>query len=82
LQNLLQVDGVCVITTSASGLIRVYELRNDESLHLIFESENVRLPSGTSFTFRPIHCATVSNHHIYYGDDGMNIKVLDWKNSQ
>ncbi|ELU07460.1 hypothetical protein CAPTEDRAFT_209463 [Capitella teleta] len=76
----IDVEGHHVFTSSASGLIRVYELRN-ETLHLIYESENAKLPCGSLCSFRPIHCVGVSHQMVYYGDDGMNLKVLDWRNS-
>lgn len=78
---IFQVENNYVYTCSASGLLCVYELRG-ESLHLVYESENVRIESGAECIQRSIHSMAVSRQKLYYGDDGMNVKVLDWEHSE
>ena len=60
------------------GVIKIYNF-HDTRLHLVFESENVRLESGEAVTWRRILSLATVNERVYYGDDGMNIKVLQWK---
>ncbi len=75
---LFQVDGSFVYSSSHDGLIQVYELREKE-LHVMFVSENVKSTSGSQLPWRPIRSMCVTNQKIYFGDDGMNVKALDWK---
>eukprot|EP00057_Strongylocentrotus_purpuratus_P031747 XP_785533.3 PREDICTED: probable E3 ubiquitin ligase complex SCF subunit sconB [Strongylocentrotus purpuratus] len=73
----IKVRGRQVVTASNDGVIKLWELR-DRSLHVIFESENIRSQSGT-LVQRPIMSLGLSKSDIYYGDEGTNVKVLDWK---
>ncbi len=75
---LLQVCGDTVATSSADGMIKVYQAR-DCRLCPVFESENVKSTSGVRLSWRHIRSLEMANHIVYYGDDGMNIKALDWK---
>jgi hypothetical protein len=45
----------------------------------LFVSENIRCENNGHLTQRHIRGFDVKNSMIYYGDDGTNIKVLDWK---
>ncbi|XP_041480023.1 pre-mRNA-splicing factor PRP46-like [Lytechinus variegatus] len=73
----IKVRGQRVVTASSDGVIKLWELR-DRSLHVIFESENIHSQSGT-LVQRPIMSLGLSDTDIYYGDEGTNIKILDWK---
>jgi len=48
-------------------------------LHCVFVSENVRDLSGHSLHMRPVRVLTGQGDKLFYGDDGVNIKVLTWK---
>lgn len=68
-----------VITASADGVIKVWELR-DNSLHPVFVSENVKpVVPRMKLHVRKVHTLSESKNVIYYGDNGLNIKVLDWR---
>ncbi|XP_063965562.1 uncharacterized protein LOC129276772 [Lytechinus pictus] len=73
----IKVRGQQVVTASSDGVIKLWELR-DTSLHVIFESENIHSQSGT-LVQRPIMSLGLSDTDIYYGDEGTNVKILDWK---
>ncbi len=75
-----------VASGSTDGLINVYELR-DAKLHLMFESENVKLDKSSctgpgNLICRQIRSLILKNPNIYYGDEGMNIKALNWKKGE
>ena len=74
----MQVEGSYVFTSSALGVLQVFQLR-DHALHLLYESDDAKLASGARALHRPIRCLAIANQKLYYGDDGMNLKVLDWK---
>ena len=77
---LFQVEGSCVYSCSIDGVIKVFDLR-DTKLYPVFVSENVKLEGSPRATviWRQIKCLAVSDQNIYYGDEGMNLKVLNWK---
>ena len=75
-----------VASGSTDGIINVYELR-DAKLHLMFESENIKLDTSSSaghgtLVCRQIRSLILQNPNVYYGDEGMNIKALDWKKGE
>ena len=72
------MHGDFIFTSSADGLINVYEIR-DHSLCTVFVSENIKMSNGMQPACRPVLCLQPTNDAIFYGDDGLNIKVLDWK---
>lgn len=75
----LKVSGNKIVTASADGMIKLWELR-DNSLHPIFVSENVKpLTSRMNLIVRKIHTTALKDSKIYFGDDGQNVKVLDWR---
>lgn len=75
----LEVSLDKVITASADGVIKVWELR-DNSLHPVFVSENVKpVVPRMKLHVRKVHTLSESKNVIYYGDNGLNIKVLDWR---
>jgi len=68
---------------SEDGIIKIYKLEKD-SLSCIYVSENVNVISpNSSLHSRPIYSIYISDSEVlYYGDNGHNIKMLDWKNNQ
>ncbi|XP_072175161.1 uncharacterized protein [Diadema setosum] len=77
----IKVKGEKVVTASEDGVIKLWELR-DQSLHVMFESENVHNQSGEgALVQRPITSLGIAGDCVYYGDDGTNVKVLDWRNA-
>ena len=62
----------------ANGLIRVYQLR-DVQLHLVFVSESAKMEGGEQLLCRHIRSLAMTPQAIYYGDDGLNVKVLKWR---
>lgn len=77
--KLLQVSGKLVTTSCAvEGEIKVFEIR-DLKLHCIFVSENVKDLSGHLLHMRHVRCLAVKGDNLFYGDDGVNLKVLAWK---
>ncbi|PIK59563.1 putative pre-mRNA-splicing factor PRP46-like, partial [Apostichopus japonicus] len=75
----LMVSEDKITTASADGMIKVWELR-ETKLHPIFVSENVKpeLPRMKLIS-RKIHTVVEKENVIYYGDNGLNVKVLDWR---
>ncbi|KAK3587313.1 hypothetical protein CHS0354_011297 [Potamilus streckersoni] len=70
--------GNTVATSTSSGEIKVHEIR-DRSLICLFASENLQNTSGRLLTPRYIRSLAATKDYIFYGDDGINIKVLNWK---
>ena len=66
-------------SASADGMVKVHQLREDKTLHVIYASENIKASNGIDLTVRHIRCLAAANQMIYYGDDGVNIKALNWK---
>ena len=67
-----------VYTACADGDLKVFKYQNG-SLSPQYESENMRGPTGSLLTCRPILCLACHNNILYFGDDGLNVKALDWK---
>jgi len=75
-----------VASGSSEGVVKLFKVIRQEgqvkALSCLFESENIKPVPGLNF-----HCRSVSslaiggleNSQIYIGDNGCNIKVLDWK---
>ncbi|XP_060594537.1 uncharacterized WD repeat-containing protein alr2800-like, partial [Ruditapes philippinarum] len=78
------ITGLCVfenrIYTSCAvdGEIKVFEVR-DNKLHCLFASENLYNMTGGAVIMRHVRALGVSTSHIFYGDDGVNLKLLTWK---
>ena len=81
--TLFQMEGDLLCSSSVDGVIKVLELR-DTSLHPVFVSESVKLKGSPRATirWRPVKSMAVAKNMIYCGDEGMNIKVLDWKQGE
>ncbi|KAK6176193.1 hypothetical protein SNE40_014522 [Patella caerulea] len=67
-----------VYSGSADGIIKIYEIQ-EKKLSCVFESEDVKTEQGISLTNRYVRCITVCNDLIYYGDDAVNIKAINWR---
>ena len=74
-----QTSGKHIYSSSSDGIIKIHELREHDELHLIYESECVRTGSGLVLPQRHIHCLATAGDMVYYGDDAMNVKALNWK---
>ncbi|XP_038074816.1 WD repeat-containing protein wdr-5.2-like [Patiria miniata] len=75
----IQVSGTSVYTASSDGIIKLWQLR-DNSLHPTFVSENISSTSSSHLLARRhVRSLAVHGETIYYGDDGLNVKALDWK---
>ena len=76
----LQLDSNCIYTSSADGALQCFEYVPDgRTLRVLFRSEKLRHRFGGDLTTRSIHDMCVANSVLYYGDDGPNIKALQWK---
>lgn len=56
----------------------MYEVKGQQ-LHCVFESEGVRSTDGSTLCCRGVRGMTIRNGLVYYGDDGPNVKALNWK---
>lgn len=72
------IDGNRVCIGSNDGVIKIFTI-SQGSINLIYESETMKTEDGITFSPRPIKSMLFIDDLIYFGDDGMNIKVLDWK---
>lgn len=71
-----------VFSSDAEGLVMVHTIR-DQKLVCMFVSEDVKSSHGSGIiTTRLIHSLEVALESIVYGDDAINIKVLDWKKGE
>ncbi|XP_006821974.1 uncharacterized protein LOC102802941 [Saccoglossus kowalevskii] len=68
----------CIVSSSADGLLKVWQLRGYQ-LSLVFVSEDVSSSTSSIITLRKIHCLAAHQDVIFYGDNGVNVKVLQWK---
>lgn len=75
--------GVLVASAGRDGLVKLYSLVEDK-LICNFVSENLTTASPeTSIHLRSIYSVQIlDNGWIYYGDDGSNIKAIDWRNGK
>ncbi|XP_071109247.1 WD repeat-containing protein 5-like isoform X2 [Haliotis cracherodii] len=67
-----------IFSTSSTGVVKVFQIR-DNSLACMYESEKLRSVSGALVTPRFIRSLAVFKHMVFYGDDAINIKLLEWK---
>uniref|UniRef100_A0A8W8MIA8 F-box/WD repeat-containing protein 7 n=1 Tax=Magallana gigas TaxID=29159 RepID=A0A8W8MIA8_MAGGI len=74
----IQIHETHVFVSSLDGIIKVYEV-NSQQLQCVFESEGTRSTDGSALCCRGIRGMTISNGLVYYGDDGPNVKALNWK---
>ncbi|XP_074655540.1 uncharacterized protein LOC141909080 isoform X2 [Tubulanus polymorphus] len=75
----LKVTGSRIVTGCAEGTVKIHEFDGGKSLHLIYESENLKVAPGQTLFISAVKCLTTNENTIFYGDDGVNIKALNWK---
>lgn len=71
-------DGRIYTSCAVEGEVKVFELR-DNKFHCIFASESIHNTTGVAVTLRHIRSLGVKGDNIFYGDDGVNLKILSWK---
>ena len=64
-------------STGQDGYMKVHEIR-DTRLHTVYESESLKGVRGASVQLRPVRTLAVHNKMAYIGDDGTNVKAVDW----
>ena len=70
-----------VYTSCLDGEIQSFEYQSEtRTLRQLFRSEQIRHRFGGDVIDRSVHSHTCYGDVIYYGDDGMNVKALNWKN--
>ncbi|XP_029643580.1 mitochondrial division protein 1 [Octopus sinensis] len=74
----LQVCNNYIYSCSSEGIIKVHQWQK-KKLRCMYESSDLRLANFTPVCQRNIRSFFVVNDKIFYGDDGINIKVVDWK---
>ncbi|KAL5014734.1 hypothetical protein ScPMuIL_009004 [Solemya velum] len=74
----LRVCDQRIYSASSDGVLKVFEIR-DRDLACLFVSEDLHTKSRTPVTQRCIRSMAVSGDVVYFGDDGINIKALNWK---
>jgi len=79
----LTAEAVLVASAGRDGVVKLYSLE-DNKLVCKFVSENLTtFNPETSIHLRPIYSVQIlENGWIYYGDDGSNIKAIDWRNGK
>ena len=73
-----QHDNQRIYTASTDNVIKIHEIR-EQSLKCVYVSENVRSLAGQPVSLRRVKSLAVKGDVLFCGDDGVNIKVLDWK---
>ncbi|XP_046562373.1 LOW QUALITY PROTEIN: uncharacterized protein LOC124271321 [Haliotis rubra] len=66
-----------IYSTSSTGVLKVFQIR-DNCLACMYEGEPA-ICVGSLVTPRFIRSLAVFKHMIFYGDDAINIKLLEWK---
>ncbi|GAB1605958.1 mitochondrial division protein 1-like [Argonauta hians] len=74
----LQVSSNYIYSCSSEGLIKVHQWQN-KKLRCMYESTNLRLANHTPVYQRNIRSFFVVDDRVFYGDDGINIKIVNWK---
>nr|KAG5692979.1 hypothetical protein BaRGS_032411 [Batillaria attramentaria] len=73
------VSGDILYSASADGLMMVHKIC-DKMLVPLFVSEDIKLAAGDGMVMRrPIRSLEVSQQTIIYGEDAVNLKLLDWR---
>eukprot|EP00092_Neocalanus_flemingeri_P044047 GFUD01048708.1.p1 GENE.GFUD01048708.1~~GFUD01048708.1.p1 ORF type:complete len:615 (+),score=153.97 GFUD01048708.1:56-1900(+) len=74
-----QGEQPALLSGGEDGIIKLFSLEED-TLRCLFVSENVKADPDTSVHNRPVYSITIgASGSLYYGDDGCNIKAVDWK---
>jgi len=73
-----------IICCSLDGLISVYTLKNENGLEFcrLFHSECLVSKVGQSILTRPVLSLALTGSSICYGDEGVNLKLLNWKQGE
>ena len=75
-----QVVADHVYTASYDGNVQVFQLPPGESkLRTMYRSESKRHRFGGGIVERPILSMNVFRSTLYFGDDGVNVKAVNWK---
>ena len=76
----LDVSNSLLYTASVDGILQCLEYIPDErKLRVLFRSDNLRHRFGGDLSQRSVHAICVCNSVLYYGDNGPNVKALQWK---
>ena len=75
---MFQRNGNAISVGSKDGILQLYSFK-DSKLHLSFESENIQLLSGGPAECDEVKALINWNEKIYYSDNGVNLKLLEWK---
>jgi len=72
-------DVPSLLSGGQDGIIKLFAFE-EETLRCLFVSENVKADPDTSVHNRPVYSITIgASDSLYYGDDGCNIKAIDWR---
>ena len=74
-----QVSDQTIFSSSAAGVIKVHQIREDGSLACLFVSDEVKTTEGKILTPRHVRCMAKISEGLLFGDDSRNLKLLDWK---
>lgn len=87
--SMIKLQNENIICSSLDGSISVFKLKNENGLELcrLFHSESLTTELGQAVTTRPVLSLGLSGSTadactICYGDEGANLKVLNWKQGQ
>ncbi|BFZ23778.1 hypothetical protein BsWGS_26817 [Bradybaena similaris] len=75
----LKVSDNTVYSSASDGIIKVHQLADGNQLTCVFVSENLKTSAGDPVITRSIRCLEICADLLLFGDDAMNIKILDWK---
>ena len=69
-----------VVSGSSSGVVKIWDVR-DGSFHSVMTSEEALKGSAgeAHVKSRHVRCLATRDDVVYWGDDGVNVKVLDLK---
>ncbi|XP_070560370.1 uncharacterized protein [Ptychodera flava] len=71
-------DELYIVTGFEDGMVKVWRIRNQQ-LSLLFVADDIKSSSSQVITLRRIQCLAAFQDTIYYGDNGVNVKALQWK---
>lgn len=74
----LKIEDDHIYTSSSEGVLKVHQWRK-KKLVCLYKSEELRMADMRLISQRNIRHIGVFNQIIYYGDDGINIKAVNWK---
>lgn len=74
----LQMDGECIYSGSESGHFCIHALTS-EGIQALYCSEGIKELSEPHRVFRPVLSLAAQGQVLYLGDEGMNVKMFNWK---